>query len=184
MQSIDICGTPSVYNPAECTDELGRVRHVGWVRCTLFSGPSPFNPSSLTDWNLAIAAGNAILIRDVRGTYDGGSATKNAGYGSKPSRLTGKTHTLTYFDPRVINNCDFYNRLHYIGSEYRFFFFTATRVWQVLRPTSATPTMPIAEDLNSIVEFNVTVEWSDINSPCSLPAPFDGDCFVLAQVGG
>ncbi|MCS7086629.1 MAG: hypothetical protein NZ534_11225, partial [Bacteroidia bacterium] len=159
------------------------VRHVAFVRCSV-ANSSGFDPADLADWNAAIVAGDATVIANVRGTYDGGAATENAGYGDVPTELTGMIHTLTYFDPRVRVNCNFYNQIKYLASDYRFFFFTATRGWRVLRPVRVFARMPVAETTETFVNYEVTVKWSHIDLPCPFDSPFDDGCLNLPSFGG
>lgn len=161
-----VCGVDTPYDCTDClTLELGGVRWVAFVRlCTTF------DYASAAAWDAAITAGNAMLIPTTRGSYDGGVAVEGAGYGNRKVTFLGRDHSLTFFDPRAVQNCAFWNSMAYT-TEFRMLWGTQTQVWDSVVPVTILPMNPIAEDITSVVETNVTAKWSHPDLICPTPAP-------------
>jgi len=166
-------------SPCGSSYEYGRIRSIAFVK----SNYSIADPSNPTQWNTAIATGNAIVIWATSGNYD--SATEElVGFGDAETVNGGITHTLVYKDPNVQvdnaqGNCDFYNAIK-DSSEYTVYFRTSSRLWAANAPVTISPKMPVADDLKSVLTYEVTVKWQNSSLPCSSAVPdgiFD-TCYV------
>lgn len=172
------CGPGEIpqYTCTPCGDyEYSRIRSMAFVK-TSFSFTDPSDP---TEWNTALAAGDAIVLYAVSGSYDGGSTTESPGFGDQETINAGTTHVITYRDPNVADNCDFYNAIKY-SSQYTAWFKTSSKIWSADAPVTITPKAPVTDDIKAVMAYEVTVKWSNPDMPCPYDIPdgiFD-QCYV------
>lgn len=172
------CGGGAIpaYTCNPCPDyAYGRVRSIGFVKNS-FSFTDPSDP---TEWNSALASGDAIVIWAVSGTYDGGTATDLPGFGDAEFVSGGISHVLTYRDPSVVDNCDFYNAIK-DSTDYTVWFRTSSKIWGAGAPVNISAKMPVADDLKSVITYEVTLKWQNPSLPCPYDIPdgiFD-TCFI------
>lgn len=176
------CGGGAIptYSCSPCsTYEYGRIRSIAFVKNS-YTFTDPSNPS---EWNTALANDNAIVVWATSGNYD--SATEElVGFGDAETVNGGITHTLVFKDPNVQSgaqgNCDFYNAIK-DSTEYTVYFRTSSRLWAAGAPVTISPKMPVADDLKSVLTYEVTVKWQNSNLPCSYSVPdgiFD-QCYIV-----
>ncbi len=172
------CGGGAVaqYTCNPCPEyEYSRIRSIAFVKNSV----SFSNPSSPTEWDTAIGAGDAIIIWATQGSYDGGTSVELPGFGDAEFVNGGASHILTYKDASVSDNCDFYNSIR-SNTEYTVWFRTSSKIWAAGTPVSVTPKMPIADDLKAVLAYEVTVKWSNPDLPCGYDIP-DGiftNCYI------
>lgn len=160
-------GTIPAYNCNPCPAyEYGRVRSVAYIKNTY----AFTDHTSSAEWTTAIAAGNVIVVWKTKGLYDGGATTEQTGFGDSGTINGNTTHTLTYDDPNYAQNCDFYNAIKY-SQDYYGAFRTSTQVHFTGAPITITPKNPVADDINSVVTWNVQWKWTNPDSPCPFTTP-------------
>src|SRR4051812_47645843 len=102
------CEPIPAYKDSLCvSSELARVRSIALVK----AGVAVINPSSDAVWAALVAAGNAIIIREIRGNYDGGQVVEAPGFGSQLVKVQNMNHVLNLTDPKAVDNIAFYNAM-------------------------------------------------------------------------
>ena len=159
-----------------CGRELGRVRGVvlfdgsydlTTLKQKLASSVPADAAEAATLFEQAIIDGNAHLISETNGTFDGGSAQTGDGYGDEESRLLGYLYTLAYKDPSYSGNKEFYEKAekeHWIPA-----WRTETLLHFADKPAGIQAIAPVDEDLTSAVAWNVTATWKSKNKPDIVP---------------
>lgn len=175
------CGESGVIPDYTCSPcpayEFGRVRSIFYKK-TSYDFVDPTDP---TEWTTAIENKDVIVLWETQGTYDGGTTEELAGFGDRETTNGGTTHILTYKDPNYSDNCDFYNAIK-TSNEYEAGFRTSSKIHFTDAPVTITPKNPIADDLKSIVVWEVQLKWQNSNSPCPYDTPegtFE-NCYAVA----
>lgn len=171
-----------------CGRELGRVRGV-----ILFDGS--FDIQGLIDAikandataetliETAVTSGQAHLISETTGTYDGGSPQTGDGYGDAENRLLGYLYTLNFKDPSYAPNKEFWEKAEY--NQFYIAFRTESLLHFADKPATLQAIAPVEQDLTSAVVWNVTGTWKSKNKPEIVPLEpvkkfFDG-CWEVAE---
>ena len=179
--SYNACLLLSDYTCNSCpTTEKGRIRHVAFTERAL-SKQSTFDPESSADWYDLICNNYAKIIYDVRGAYDGSTAVEGAGYGSLMTRMLSRNHQVTYNHLFTCENVDFYNELAKKNS-LEFWWTNGSKLFRSTNPSFAFAQAAITDDMNSDIEYLVTVKWSheDLPTCYDLPANIFESCEVEA----
>lgn len=168
-----------VYYPSGCntavpdhycsdcpTIESGRVRATAFIKDT-FEFTDPTNPN---EWIAGIASKDIIIVNRTNGSFDGGSEVEGPGYGDQATELLGFNFVAVYNDPNYTYNADFYNAIKRSGN-YRFAYKTETLVHLTTKTVSVIPKNPVADDITSRVQWNVTVKWAEEDLPIPYTAP-------------
>jgi hypothetical protein len=124
-------------------------------------------------WLAGINAGKIIIVPATRGTFDGGSAVTTTGYGDNAQITTGYNFTLTARDPAYRLNKSFWNAIakrKNMKVAYR----TATLIHVSDVAVSITPTNPVEEGLETVVDWQISFTWSSPN----LPEPHDATALM------
>lgn len=180
MSVFDCFGT-SFPDCDDCgTAELNRIIHIAYVK----KGTSiDLTDPSITESNLLAAelACNAIIRRNVNGTYDGGAVQVGKGHGKEPEHVVGMGHTIAYIDFNVPKSqITFYNSLKKNARQFDLYFFTQTKVWVVTQTSlSVAPKLPITDDNKTSIEALIDVKWNLPDLP--LPYDIDTDAFDSCQ---
>jgi hypothetical protein len=167
-------GTLPVYSCNPCpTRDFARIRSVALYKGT-FTDPS--NP---VEWATKIAAGDARVIWQTSGSYDGGTTQELPGYGNNATANGSTTHSATVKDPNYYENCDFYNSLRG-QTDWKFAYLTKNYLHLSDATATYTPKNPVAEDINATVEWQMGVKWSNDNNPCPvlIPAGIFDRCYI------
>ena len=156
-----------------CTRELGRVRGV-----ILFEGS--FDIAALTEKikagnteeaeqliETAVTSGQAHLISETTGTFDGGSAQTGDGYGDAETRLLGYLYTLSFKDPSYAPNCEFWEKAE--NNHWYVAFRTETMLHFADKPAGIQAIAPVEQDLTSAVAWNITATWKSKKKPIVVP---------------
>lgn len=178
MSSI-LCNLTDYYC-SDCIDqENGRVSAVAFVK----RGAPLLDPSSQQAWKDVVCNGLAVIIPGVRGTYDGGAGVIAAGYGRVPSKRTGANHTVEYMHIWTAENQSFYNQAN-IVSGYDFYFSTESKLWHANADIFVDAKTPITDDVSSLIEFSVTISWSNTNlmSIYDVPVGIFDNCERQAKI--
>lgn len=160
---------PEYYCSSCPVEERGRIYSIAYT-AKAASSLSTFDPTSTQDWYDLICNGYARVLNDIRGSYDGSTAVEGPGFGSQSVRLIGRNHQLTYMD---IFDCDkiaFYNEIAN-SNQFEVWFRTETKLYRSTNAAMVFAALPIAEDMNTIIDFSVTVKWSNKNLPICYDLP-------------
>jgi hypothetical protein len=169
MSVYDNCVEQGVYEVLACLPkELGRVRSVAFVN----KNSVILDPTDASEWNALIASGDAIIIPQVRGNYDGGAVSESAGFGDEATEFTGRIHTLNYFDPNLKqNNVDYYNKFTKNAKNYILWYRTETQIWNTNAPLALSAKVAVTENTTDVVTFEVMTKWTNEDIPVPYEAP-------------
>jgi hypothetical protein len=169
MSVYDNCVEQGVYEVLACLPkELGRVRSVAFVN----KNSTILDPTDASEWNALIASGDAIIIPQVRGNYDGGAVSEGAGFGDEATEFTGRIHTLNYFDPNTTQNNEvWYNNFTKNAKNYVLWYRTETKIYNTDAPLSLSAKEAITENTTDVVTYEVMCKWTNENMAISYPAP-------------
>lgn len=177
-----------VYYPDSCEEELdthncdpceetefGRIRFHGYIK----KGFTFSDPTSPTEWQQAVADGNVIIIPKSNGSFDGGSPKEGPGYGDQETTNLGSAYVANVKDPNYASNYSFYNTLKR-SRNWKFFYGTSSKIHITNVACSVFPKNPVADDINSVVEWDVQIKWSDSNlpKPYDIPEGIFDNCFI------
>lgn len=136
------------------TKEGAGIRHV-WVQKDSFSFIDPTDP---TEWETAIAAGDILIIPNVRGSFDGGNATKSEGFGDVLEEFESYEGTANFTDRNYLDNVEGYDALMK-SSNYRFGMCTQTKGYLTDVAAGYVPKMEIVEDKKQSVYGKTEVKF-------------------------
>jgi hypothetical protein len=140
------------------------------------------DPTSPSEWSTAVLNGNAIVIWETQGNYDGGTTSELTGFGDREFTNGGTSHVAVYRDPNYAENCDYYNAIRN-SSDYQFVYRTSSKIHFTNSPATITPRNPVPDDIKGNVVWEVTVKWQSPDSPCPIEVPegiFD-ECYVVGN---
>jgi hypothetical protein len=163
-----VCEPVPAYINNLCNEaELARVRSIAFVKRTA----NVSNPSDPAVWAALEANGDAKIIREIRGAYDGGVPVEATGFGSQQTRIQNSNHTLTVTDPKVIQNVrnGFWDAMRRNAYLYEVWLLGETQIWKTNGIPSVAPTIPITDDISQEVYVVATIKWQDPN----IPVPYD-----------
>lgn len=178
----------SVFSVLKCNDEFAypncndcgseepnRIIHIGYVlKGTVLDYTSA--ETLLESLLEEEVNGNVILLRNVRGTYDGGAVTTGPGRGRETERVLGMTHTINYTDFDIVDRIPFYNTFKQIARNFYPIYFTDTKAWPVQNASpSVAPQSPITDDNTTFMEGAIALKWNYKD----LAIPYDIDTQAL-----
>jgi len=125
-------------------------------------------PSFYTDEDYS---GDVLIHQKVSGSY-AGADTEIAGKGNQQSRIGGKNHTVTLRVESVKGNSSYWDKLN-ISTNYRAVIVTDDYGLLVVSTTncSVSANLVIEDNIESIVEWEVVIKWSDIKVPETYDVP-------------
>lgn len=171
MSSYTDCLNAKSYANKRCrTKEQARIRHIHLIK----KGVSVVDPSSAAEWAALEAAGDAIIIRNIRGEYDGGAAQEAEGFGDVQTEITGMNHQLTITDANGVDNIDFYNDIKNKAGNYELFMVGETKIFKTNSTFSLAPTLPITANLSDSVNVVAVIKWSYEDLPVTFVKPSAG----------
>jgi hypothetical protein len=150
--------------------ESGGIRSIALIQ-------KDFNLTNITTaaaWLAGIESGDIIIVPSTRGTFDGGSAVTAAGYGDLAQVTTGYNFTLTARDPSYKQNQTFWNLIKG-RKDLKVAYRTKSLIHISDVPASITPTNPVEEGLETVVDWQVTFTWTSAN----LPEPYDATALLI-----
>lgn len=152
----------------ECdVPENGRIGGVGFVQ----KGAPLLDPTDVQGWVDLVCNNLAIIIPNVRGTYDGGSPVEISGYGRQTTFRAGANHEVQYMHLWQCENVAFYNSFMRLSKDYEFYFVTGSKLHKGGDNLYVNAQYPITDDPSGVIEFNVTVRWSQYNLPLCYEKP-------------
>lgn len=169
--SVYSCSTPPSRSCDDCPeDELNKIVHVAFAKRGTVIG----NTTIASDLLAAELAGNAYIIRNVSGTYDGGKGTFGKGQGKQLKRLTSKAHESDFIDFNYVANTDFWSGMEASAANYDYYFFTDTKGWVVKNAfLSIEATGPVTDDNTTFIEGMVKISWSRVQNPSNYTTDVD-----------
>jgi hypothetical protein len=171
MGTLFSCFNTTARACEDCvTDERNKVVHVAFVK----RGTSISTLSIAADILTAELAGNAYVIRNVSGSYDGGAATYGKGLGKQVQRKLAKKHVLTFIDFSYVANAQYWADMEDQAANYDLYFFTDTQGWiQTNAYLSIEAKGTITDDNQTFIEGMLTVTWSYTSNPLNYSASVD-----------
>lgn len=153
------------YTCNPCPDyEYGRIRGIALIKNT-YVDTLIAAPTNSALWAAGVDAGDVVIIYKTQGNYDGGATQELTGFGDDATFNGNTTHTLVYRDPNTVDNCDFYNAVRG-SSAYTVAFRTSSKVWFAEESVTITPKNVVQDDINTVLAWEVTVKWTNPDSPC------------------
>lgn len=164
------CASEVVERLSSCipVEDLNKITQVAFARkgATVTKTSVASLISSLKALELTC---DAIILRDVLGSYNGGSYNEEPAGGSQATMITGGSHEITVTDFHAINNTVGMNALRRMAKDYDMYFFTHTRAFLVDgKVLSIKPTQPISDDFQSTIKGQWVITWSGIDLPLNL----------------
>lgn len=177
------CGGGAVpdYTCNPCpTYEYGRIRSIAFVK-TSYVATLLADPTNSALWSTGMDSGDVVVIWKTQGSYNAPSTTELPGFGDEATVNGNTTHSLTYKDVSYADNCDFYNAIKN-STEYTAVYRTSSKIHFTEEPVTITPSNPVADDINSIVVWEVSLKWTNPDSPCPYDVP--DNIFDVCAVNG
>ncbi len=162
--------------PRACDDcpvqENKRIVHVAFVKTGVVI-PKSTPAQMMTAILAAELACDAVVIRNVSGSYDGGTLVEGKGPGKQVSRVNGGTHNVIFTDFNYVGNEEFWNAFKRKSQGYSMIYFTSERAWFGPKALSVSPKPAFDEDIQAFIEAEITVKWSSADNPVSYLANVD-----------
>ena len=163
---------PAYLDQAGCDIEPGSVVAIAFV-----DEDSKFTSSNdITDpanWiNLDYDA-SVLIHQEVRGAYPRPAPTEIPGKGKQDTRITGRKHQVDFRVSSIKGNDNYWNTLNR-STNYTFAFVVGSDYDLLLYvdKTVSIDAVPVVDEgLDSEVDWNVTVKWSDIDVPSTSNVP-------------
>jgi hypothetical protein len=149
--------------------EKARISDVAFVKKGLITG-GDFATISAKIKTLE-AACNAFVIRDLIGSYDGGTPTEAEVGGRSKTKTVNRAHVVSLSD-RIYagENEDFWSVMEEQAAQYDVFLFTEKRAWVVQNTALKIVVKPeISNDPDAYIAAAVTLTWSKLALPRSIP---------------
>lgn len=162
MALLGCNNTEPVMRCTDCSDEKSnRILHVAYVK----RGVTIPTNSIITSLLAAELAGNAYIDRQVNGEYDGGTFSDRIGRAKQDTQNGSAVHNVVYTSFTPITNRPFHNDFKKVASNYYMIFFTDGVANYANSPLRFMPSAPITRDLNTFIETNITVRWTNEDLP-------------------
>lgn len=161
------------------TKEFARISNVAFIKNSYYDtlAAAPTDGSLWTDGiNLDF---DIILIPDVHGELPAASEIVGTGYGRAVEELISFDRSVTFFDRRYAENCDFYNLIQELNT-YHLAYFTETLGHITEIPVTIIPKVVAPDDIGAYVEYQVLVKWRKKTNPCPFvtPAGLFTNCYI------
>jgi len=160
---------PAYVELAGCDVEPGSVVAVAFID----EDVSFTNIKDAAEWTNLTYSTDILVHQEVRGSYAKAAATEIAGKGKQDTRVVGRKHELTFRVSSIKGNDNYWNTLNratnykvafVVGSNYDLLFYVNTNVSIDAGPV-------VEEGLDTEVDWNVSVKWSDIEVPSTSDVP-------------
>ena len=154
-----------------CEFQTGRIVALAFVDESINFGDGTGGTTDITsaaNWTGFTYSADALVYKDVRGSYPAPSPTEIAGKGKQDVRVSGRKHEITVVIDNVsptnwnhfnaLNKSTGYKLVFIVGSDYGLMFHVDTTV-----SINASP--PIDEALDSELSWTLSIKWDDIDLP-------------------
>ncbi len=147
------------------TKELGRVRHLALkkVSYTFLDITDP------VEWQAAIDARNVYVFPYTKGTFTM-TPNESDSFGNVEKQLDSYSNVLELMEPNFKSNRDFWNS---IKNSFNFvpIWGSATQIYQATVPATIIPSFKIDDDVKSIINWNLKIEFTQSDIPVITTAP-------------
>ena len=162
---------PAFLEQAGCDVEPGRVVAVAFIEESI-----DFDVLDITDpanWGSLTYSSDVLIHDEVRGTYSKPAATEIPGKGKQDVRVVGRKHELVFNVSSIKGNDNYWNTLNrstnytvafVVGSNYDLLFY-------VNKTVSIDAAPVVSDSIDSEVDWEVSVKWSDANVPSTSNVP-------------
>lgn len=147
------------------TKENGRVRHLALKKVS-YTFVDITNP---VEWQTALTARNVYIFAYTKGTY---SMTPNESpsFGNVENQLDSYSNVLELMEPNFAINRNFWNSikgaLNFVP-----IWGSASKIYEGTVPATIIPSFKIEDDVKSIINWNLKIEWTEANLPTIYDAP-------------
>lgn len=164
------CDDPvPAFSPDFCAKEQARIVAVAFIRS---DNTTLSTYTAAAEWTDGVADGTIIIIKNVRGSKPKSSAIKQPGFGLQKEFSTGRDFSLTFAQPDVVGNEDFWNAMNYNNSYSVAYYTAGGKVWitgdAVVNVDSD---HEVVEDLTGIITQGTLLTWSTQDIPVAYTAP-------------
>ena len=157
------CNNLPNYNNLACPDsEISRIRNFAFIRLSALAAIIAA-PDTDTVWTTAIAANDCYIVKQVNGSYDGGTEKTIEGFGSMPVKYVNSDHKAAYVDDKYLSNKAFYDALAN-AQDWVPAWTSETKVFIASSPCFARAKQKQDNSLDSIIVGDVGVQWKQKNS--------------------
>jgi hypothetical protein len=148
-------------------EEHAGIRRGALVRTTYYTTLAA-DPENITLWNAGIAAGNIVILPELRGTFDGGTPVLKAGWGDSKEVYTGSNYKATINDRVYKENWTFYRSL--VGkSSWHLVYITESQGHLTTVPVTFATKAAVTEATDDVITWTTDATWFEYFQP----APFD-----------
>lgn len=147
-----------------------------WVHADSYAAIAA-DPTNATIWQNAIDAGNAFILPNLRGSFDGGTPKIGPGWGRSKGNYDSSDFKATINDKVYKENWAHYRSL--VGkTNWHFCYVTETQGHLTSVPVTVAPKNPISENVDDLITWQSEVTWTEFFTP----APFDAPLAIFTCV--
>lgn len=159
--------------------EANKIRAVAFVKKGVVFADPTYQDSD--EWATLVNAGDAWIINEVNGSYDGGSPNFQTGWGDAIEKLSGITHIANWMVQWTCENTEFFNNLNF-QQDLEFFFVTENHLQYSGITANSFAKAEVTDDMNSVRTWAVETKWSNKNLPTCFDRPeIFASCAKLAE---
>lgn len=159
------------FSQLECGTELGGI--VAMALIDADEAPTLEQLREKTFWQAKLAASpqKYRVIQDTRGSYPGGTAVEEDGYGIVPTIRTGADHEATVEVRGILNNRNFWAGVNQTA-RWSVVFVTRGGIAMYVTGASVYGKPVVDQNIKSTTRWNVSIKWSDdLSNPEVFNAP-------------
>ncbi len=158
-------------NCLDQTEEHAGIRRGAWVHKNRYAAIAA-DPTNAAVWQAGIDANEIIILPELRGTYDGGTAVFGAGWGDSKQTYTGSSFKATISDRVYQDNWPHYRSL--VGkNNWHLVFLTETQGHITGKTVTVAPKPIVTDNTEDVVFWQSEVSWSEYFSPSPFLAPLE-----------
>lgn len=162
MALLGCNNTVPVLKCSDCPDEYAnRIIHVAFIK----RGVTIPTTSVISSLLAAELAGNAYILRNVNGEYDGATFSDRTGRGKQDTQNGSAVQNVVFTDFTPIKNRTFHNEFKNIASNFYMIYITESVAHYANSPMRMMPNGAITRDLNTLQEAQITVRWTNKDLP-------------------
>lgn len=146
----------------------------------LYKKSSPFvNMADAAEWNTKIDAGDVRIIYGITGSFAAGDPEQLTGFGEQEFENGQATNEITWRDPNVIQDNDFYNALPRTN-EWVMVFKTENYIWDCHNVASFKTRPIVTDNIKEVVVYEAIGSYpdDDLPTPYAVPAGIFEPCYI------
>lgn len=159
-----------------CNDvpEKARIRRGAWLHASVYETVIAADVTDAATWTPHIATGKLIILPELQGLFDGGTAIMNPGFGDNKEEYGGSNFKATLRDRNYKQNWGHYRSL--VGkSDWHLVYLYETQGHITSKPVSVSPKAAASDNTDDNVVWESEVSWTQHFTP----APFDAPLSVF-----